>query len=65
MSDLQTFISTLDASGELHRITAPVSPILEITEIADRLALSVIIEVYEGAQLDCLVDLPPRVGHSV
>jgi 4-hydroxy-3-polyprenylbenzoate decarboxylase len=40
MPDLQTFISALDASGELHRITASVSPILEVTEIADRLALS-------------------------
>ncbi|MCP3860531.1 MAG: hypothetical protein GY704_12850, partial [Phycisphaeraceae bacterium] len=40
MPDLQTLISALDAAGELHRITAPVSPILEVTEIADRLALS-------------------------
>lgn len=40
MSDLQTFISELEIAGELHRINAEVSPLLEVTEIADRLALS-------------------------
>ena len=40
MPDLRTFISKLDSAGELHRVQTPVSPILEVTEIADRLALS-------------------------
>ena len=40
MADLQTFISELEAAGELARVRCPVSPILEVTEIADRLALS-------------------------
>ncbi len=40
MACLQTFIADLDRSGELVRVTCPVSPVLEVTEIADRLALS-------------------------
>ena len=35
-ASLGEFIARLDRAGELRRITAPVSPILEITEIADR-----------------------------
>ncbi len=35
-SSLQEFISLLDKRGELRRIKQPVSPVLEITEIADR-----------------------------
>ena len=34
--DLRDFISQLESQGELKRITAPVSPALEMTEIADR-----------------------------
>ncbi len=34
------FITALDRAGQLKRITAPVSPILEITEIADRVSKS-------------------------
>ncbi|MBI1370122.1 MAG: menaquinone biosynthesis decarboxylase [Planctomycetes bacterium] len=37
---LRDFIDALDAAGELHRIAAPVSPILEITEITDRISKS-------------------------
>ena len=40
MSDLRTLLSALERSGDLHRVTSAVSPILEVTEIADRLALS-------------------------
>ena len=40
MSDLHEFISKLEATGELHRVSSQVSPILEVTEIADRLATS-------------------------
>ncbi len=34
--DLREFISTLEKSGELKRITVPVDPYLEMTEICDR-----------------------------
>ena len=34
--DFQDFLSALEAQGELKRIKEPVSPTLEITEIADR-----------------------------
>jgi 4-hydroxy-3-polyprenylbenzoate decarboxylase len=35
-NDLREFIAALDAAGELKRIRTPVDPVLEITEIADR-----------------------------
>jgi len=35
-ADLQTFIVELEQRGQLHRVRVPVDPILEITEIADR-----------------------------
>jgi len=35
-SGLQEFISLLESKGELKRISTEVNPILEITEIADR-----------------------------
>jgi 4-hydroxy-3-polyprenylbenzoate decarboxylase len=34
--DLRDFISQLESQGELKRIATPVSPRLEMTEIADR-----------------------------
>ena len=34
--DLQSFVRFLEAKGELIRITEPVDPHLEVTEIADR-----------------------------
>ncbi len=37
-SDLQTFLSDLEARGQLKRITAEVDPILEITAITDRVS---------------------------
>ena len=36
--NLSEFIERLQAAGELYRITAPVDPHLEITEIADRIS---------------------------
>jgi 4-hydroxy-3-polyprenylbenzoate decarboxylase len=33
---LGAFLGMLDAAGELHRVRVPVSPVLEISEIADR-----------------------------
>ena len=38
--DLQEFIQNLDKHGHLKRITKPVSPVLEITEVADRVMKS-------------------------
>jgi len=35
-SDLRDFLSQLDKKGELKRISVPVSPRLEMTEICDR-----------------------------
>jgi 4-hydroxy-3-polyprenylbenzoate decarboxylase len=35
-ADLREFLSRLEAKGELKRIAEPVSPRLEMTEIADR-----------------------------
>lgn len=34
--DFQDFLHALDTAGELHRISYPLSPHLEITEVADR-----------------------------
>ena len=39
-SNLQEFIDALDRAGELHRVTAEVSPMLEVTQIADRVSKS-------------------------
>jgi len=35
---MRDFLNTLERAGELHRVRVPVSPILEITEIADRVS---------------------------
>src|ERR1043165_6462277 len=37
---LRDFVSALDKAGELHRVKAPVSPILEIAAITDRVSKS-------------------------
>src|SRR5690606_11231608 len=34
--DLREFIALLEAEGELKRITVPVDPVLEVTEVCDR-----------------------------
>ena len=39
-NDLREWIAALDKAGELKRITEPVSPRLEITEITDRVSKS-------------------------
>ena len=38
--DLRDWIATLEKAGELVRVSAPVDPKLEITEIADRVSTS-------------------------
>ena len=40
--DLREWIALLEREGELRRISAEVDPDLEITEIVDRLQLSLI-----------------------
>ena len=37
-SDLRDWIKALDSAGELCRVKAPVDPMLEITEISDRVS---------------------------
>ena len=39
-NNLQDFIEALDKAGELQRVTAEVSPMLEVTQIADRVSKS-------------------------
>jgi len=56
--DFQHFLEDLEAKGELRRISEPVSPYLEITEIADRVVKS------GGPALlfERPVGPPPRIG---
>ena len=54
-SDLRDFISQLQEIGELKRISLPVSPYLEMTEVCDRVLRA------EGPAL--LFEKP--VGHSI
>jgi 4-hydroxy-3-polyprenylbenzoate decarboxylase len=37
-NDLREWIAALERAGELKRITAEVDPILEVTEITDRVS---------------------------
>lgn len=39
-ASLREFVEALDKAGELHRVTAEVDPILEVTEIVDRVSKS-------------------------
>ncbi|NTW78032.1 MAG: menaquinone biosynthesis decarboxylase, partial [Syntrophaceae bacterium] len=60
--NLQEFIFRLEAAGELIRIEKPVSPILEITEIADREMKSpeggkaLLFEKVEGSSFPVLIN---------
>jgi 4-hydroxy-3-polyprenylbenzoate decarboxylase len=62
-ADLRDFIARLDAEGELIRISAPVSPHLEITEITDRISKSpadhnkaLLFENVEGGAMPVLIN---------
>ncbi len=59
--DLRDFLSFLEERGELRRVRARVSPRLEITEIADRLAKAggpaVLFEDVEGSRLPVAINL--------
>ena len=48
--DLQSFLNTLERSGELHRVRGEVSPILEVSEIADRHSKSKAASLSEAAR---------------
>lgn len=58
--DLQAFIKALEQRGELARITVPVSPLLEITEITDRIVKSggkaLLFENVEGSPYPVLIN---------
>ncbi|RFB69594.1 MULTISPECIES: 4-hydroxy-3-polyprenylbenzoate decarboxylase [unclassified Herbaspirillum] len=68
-TDLRDFISQLQLSGELKRISTPVSPYLEITEICDRTLRAsgpaLIFDKVEGKNIPVLANLfgtPRRVA---
>ena len=58
--DLRAFIKQLEQAGELRRVSAPVSPRLEITEIADRVMKSggpaLLFENVEGSTMPLLIN---------
>ncbi|MDP6822085.1 MAG: UbiD family decarboxylase [Dehalococcoidia bacterium] len=60
-TDLQSFLAYLEANGELHRISAPVSPELEITEIATRSVLeggpALLFENVEGSSYPVAINV--------
>lgn len=69
MKDLREFITHLEARGQLKRITTPVSPYLEMTEICDRVLRSqgpaLLFENPSGYNIPVLANLfgtPERVA---
>jgi len=62
--NLQDFIAVLEAKGELRRISAEVDPILEITEIADRVMRSggpaLLFEKVKGSRWPVLINAMPK-----
>ena len=60
-TDLQTFLSYLEQHGELQRINVPVSPELEITEIATRSVLeggpALLFENVEGSKYPVVINV--------
>ncbi len=55
---LGDFVAALEKAGELHRVSAPVSPLLEVTEIADRVSKSPAARLSENAEA-----FDPRHAH--
>src|SRR5262245_14023563 len=47
---LQDFLGALESAGELHRVREEVSPILEISEVADRHSKSAAASISEAAK---------------
>lgn len=59
--DLRDFLSRLEREGELHRITAEVDPVLEITEITDRVTKAggpaLLFEHPKGSRVPVVINL--------
>jgi len=59
-SDLRDFITTLERAGELRRIRAEVDPILEVTEITDRVSKrggpALLFERVKGSSMPVLIN---------
>ena len=59
--DLRDFLSRLEKEGELHRITAEVDPVLEITEITDRVTKAggpaLLFERPKGSRVPLVINL--------
>ena len=59
--DLRDFIRKLEKAGELHRISAEVDPVLEITEITDRVTKSggpaLLFEKTKGSRHSLLINM--------
>src|SRR6476646_7198112 len=71
-SDLRDFVSQMQEMGELKRISLPVSPYLEMTEICDRVLRAqgpaILFENPTGHQIPVLGNLfgtPERVAHGM
>src|SRR5438105_1759594 len=61
--DVREFLAHLEKRGRLHRITVPVSPDLEITEITDRVSkgpaaenVALLFERVEGSDMPLLIN---------
>ena len=58
--DLREFIAALERAGELRRIRTEVDPILEITEIADRVSKrggpALLFERVKGSSMPVLIN---------
>lgn len=59
--DIQAFIAELDKRGELARVDAPVDPILEVTEVYDRVVKAggpaLLFEQVEGSEIPLAINL--------
>lgn len=59
--DLRDFLSRLEREGELHRITVEVDPVLEITEITDRVTKAggpaLLFEHPKGSRIPVVINL--------
>ncbi|HEV2297614.1 MAG TPA: menaquinone biosynthesis decarboxylase [Candidatus Acidoferrales bacterium] len=59
--DLREFLTRLEREGELHRITAEVDPILEITEVTDRVTKAggpaLLFEHPKGSRVPVVINL--------
>jgi 3-polyprenyl-4-hydroxybenzoate decarboxylase len=59
-ADLREFVAALERAGELRRVTSEVDPILEITEITDRVSKqggpALLFERVKGASMPLLIN---------